>query len=50
MNYGEGLITKIFTWITNAANSDGTTQDYAAGLVLIIVASFLWSTVVKMIE
>jgi hypothetical protein len=50
MNYGEGIISKIFSWILNPLNSEGTISDYAAFLVLAIIASFLWSTVIKMTE
>jgi len=42
-----GLITKIYSWVDWQPNSKGTTLDWFAGLILILLASFLWSTVVR---
>lgn len=47
MQFGEGLITKIFTWIAHPGNSDETLQDYAGFLALVLIVSFLWTTVLK---
>jgi hypothetical protein len=44
----QGIITKIFSWITHPSESeDGTVIEWFAGLVLILIVSFLWSTVVR---
>jgi hypothetical protein len=43
----KGLISKLLDWLTNGAESDATPLDWALGLVLILMASFLWSTVVR---
>jgi len=50
MNYGEGLISKVFTWIWHPSNSEETLTDWAGFLVLVLIVSFLWSTVIKMAE
>lgn len=42
-----GLVTKIFKWGNQPLTSEGTWQLWGAGLVLILIASFLWSTVVR---
>lgn len=46
----KGLISQTLNWISHPANSNGTVKDYAAGLVLILIAAFLWSQVVQQIE
>ncbi len=50
VNYGEGLITKIYSWVWHPGNSNETMADYAGFLVLALIASFLWSTVVKAVD
>lgn len=50
MNTGEGIISKIYSWIWHPSNSNETVQEYALFLVLILIASFLWATVIHMIE
>lgn len=50
MNYGEGLISKIYKWVWHPSNSDETLMDWGAGLLLVIIVSFLWSTIIKMID
>lgn len=47
MQYGEGIITKIYSWIWHPGNSNETISDWAAFLALIIMISFLWTTVLK---
>jgi hypothetical protein len=37
----------MFAWIEHPSKSGGDTLDWFAGLVLILIASFLWSTVVR---
>ena len=43
---GNGLIGKMFQWGTSASYSDTTVSIWLAGLALVLIASFLWSTVV----
>jgi len=50
MNYGEGLISKIFAWIWHPGNSDETITDWFAFFVLLVIASYLWSTVIKVVD
>jgi hypothetical protein len=50
MNYGEGIISKIYSWIWNPSNDDATIKDYAYGLVAVILLAYLWSTVVKQLS
>lgn len=50
MNYGEGIITKIYSWVWSPSNDNATLEDWALGLVVIIIVAFLWSTVVRMLE
>lgn len=47
---GEGIITKIYSWVWHPSNSQETMNDWAAGLLLVIIASFLWSTTIKMMK
>lgn len=42
-----GIISKIFDWMKHPANSNTSILDWSAGLVLILMVSFLWATVVK---
>ena len=48
MNQGAGMISRIYGWVWHPSNSDETLTEWFAGLVLILIISFLWSTVVKM--
>jgi hypothetical protein len=50
MNYGQGIISKVFSWIWHPSNSEETVSDWAGFLVLVLIVSFLWSTVIKMAE
>lgn len=43
----KGLISQTLDWITHPAYSEGSLQQWAAFLALILVVSFLWTTVVK---
>ena len=47
MNYGEGIISKIYTWVWHPSNSSETLNEWGAGLVVILILAFLWSTVVN---
>lgn len=47
---GNGIISKIFGWITHPTfDTETTPTDWIAGLALILIASFLWSRVVKQV-
>jgi hypothetical protein len=50
MQTGEGLITKIFSWIGHPYNSSEQLSDWAAFFVLALIASYLWSTVIREID
>jgi hypothetical protein len=41
-----GVISKCFDWLWHPQNDDSTVTQWVAGLVLILIAAFLWSTVV----
>jgi hypothetical protein len=43
----QGLVSKIFSWGSSASYSDTTTQQWLAGLALVLILAFLWSTVVR---
>lgn len=47
MQYGEGIITKIYSWIWHPQNSDETVSDWIGFLALAILLSFLWTTVLR---
>ena len=42
-----GVISKIFDWLRHPGNSNGTILEWTAGLILVLIISFLWATVVK---
>lgn len=46
---GNGLISKMGTWFMHPFHDKSTTGEWFAGLVLLLIIAFLWSTVVKMI-
>lgn len=50
MQTGEGIITKIYSWIWNPSNSGETLTDWFAFVVLILIVAYLWSTVIKAID
>lgn len=45
----DGLISKTLDWLAHPSHSDGTVGEWFAGLVLILIISFLWYTVVEQI-
>lgn len=49
MNSGNGLVTKIFSWGSSPTYSDTTALQWGAGLVLVLMASFLWSNVIRQV-
>lgn len=43
-----GIVTKIMNWFQHpSVDTESDPQDWLLGLVLIFIASFLWSRVVK---
>jgi hypothetical protein len=50
MQTGEGIVTKIYTWIWHPSNSNETLMDWFAFFVLVLIASYLWSTVIKVVD
>jgi hypothetical protein len=43
----ESLLGKIYSWGTSATYSDTTIGVWLAGLALVLILAFLWSTVVR---
>jgi hypothetical protein len=50
MNTGEGIISKIYAWVWHPGNSTETLSDWAAFFVLALIAGYLWSTVIKVVD
>lgn len=46
----KGLISHTLDWITHPSYSEASLGQWAAGLVVILIVAFLWTTVVKQIE
>lgn len=46
----KGLVTQTLDWIEHPKYSKATLGQWLAGLLLILIASFLWTTVIKQIE
>ena len=46
----KGLISGIFAWGQHPLYSEGTVADWFAALVLLLIAAFLWKTVVDRID
>lgn len=44
-----GIITKMYRWIVNPLRDNSRPMEWFAALVLLLILSFLWSTVVKQI-
>ena len=45
----DGLIGKTFGWLTHAQYDESTLKEWLAGLALILILAFLWSTVVRQV-
>lgn len=43
------LFNELFSWGTTASFDNATIKTWAAGLVLVLIIAFLWSTVVSSI-
>jgi hypothetical protein len=50
MNTGEGIISKIFSWVAYPGNGPEELTDWFAFFALALIASYLWSTVIKVID
>lgn len=44
-----GILSKFFAWGVHPLNDDSTVAQWGAGLVLVLILAFLWTTVVKQI-
>lgn len=42
-----GILSKILNWVEHPTFSEGTPVEWMAGLVFVLLASFLWATVVR---
>jgi len=45
-----GGISKMFDWLWHPSQDSGTVAQWMGGLMLILIASFLWATVINKIE
>jgi hypothetical protein len=45
-----GIVSGIFAWGQHPLYSEGTVADWFGALVLLVIFSFLWKTVVDRIE
>lgn len=45
----KGLISQTLDWIEHPKYSQATLGQWAAGLVIVLIISFLWTTVIKQI-
>lgn len=50
MNSETGIFSKLLGWLSLPANTDTTVKDWLAFAALVLIASFLWSTVIKAID
>lgn len=46
----KGLITKTLDWLEHPKYTQATMGEWAAGLVVVLIVSFLWTTVIRQIE
>ena len=45
-----GLISQTLDWLKHPGYSDASVREWSAFLVLILIVSFLWYTVVRQLE
>ncbi len=45
-----GVISKIFDWGTHPQFDNTTITQWVAGLVILVIIAFLWSTVIRGME
>lgn len=50
MEYGAGIISRIYTWVWHPGNSEETLVDWTAFFILALIAAYLWSTVIKQVD
>ncbi len=43
------MIEKMFGWLTHASYDESTLQEWIAGLAIVLILAFLWSTVVRQV-
>jgi hypothetical protein len=46
----KGLLTTTLEWILHPSYSDESLGTWGAFLMLVLIASFLWTTVIKQLE
>jgi len=46
----KGLLAQTLDWVTHPSYSDESLGTWAAFLLLVIIMSFLWTTVIRQIE
>ena len=49
MNYGEGIISKVYGWLWHPSNSNETLTEWALFLVLMLIVVFFWTITVNQI-
>jgi hypothetical protein len=47
MQSGAGIITKIYSWVWHPGNSAEGITDWFAFFAVALIASYLWSTVIR---
>ena len=47
MGTGAGIITKIYSWVWHPGNSGESIVDWFAFFAVALIASYLWSTVIR---
>lgn len=50
MNFGEGIVSKIYAWVWHPSNSSETLTDWFAFFILALIVAYLWSTVINVVE
>ena len=46
----KGLITSLYDWSAHPSYSTGTALQWTAGLVIVLILAFLWSTVIRLVK
>jgi hypothetical protein len=47
MNQGNGILSNLYSWGLTPGYNNATLQEWLAGLALVLILAFLWSTVVR---
>lgn len=45
-----GIISGIFAWAQHPLYSEGNLKEWGAGLIVVLVLAFFWTTVLKKID